>query len=201
MMNHVMLDLETLGQGSNSVITSIGAVQFDIVTGQTGKKFKMNVDIDSCLGAGLKIESGTVLWWLKQSEAARNNFIAAQYNSSVLLDVLDHLTKFLNYLPISSTESFDVNDLIMWGRGPRFDFGILNDAYKACGMESPWNFRNEMCVRTMEFLRPQIKKNILPVDVVGHGSEGGGTHDAVLDCLYQIEYVSNIFNNLNSKND
>lgn len=36
---HVMLDLETMGTKSNTALTSIGAVEFNIQTGECGKEF------------------------------------------------------------------------------------------------------------------------------------------------------------------
>lgn len=48
-MNHVMLDIETLGNQSNSVITSLGAVEFNLETGETGREFWQNIDVQSCL--------------------------------------------------------------------------------------------------------------------------------------------------------
>ena len=38
LFSHLMLDLETMGTKSNSAIISIGAVEFDILTGKTGKR-------------------------------------------------------------------------------------------------------------------------------------------------------------------
>jgi len=67
----VMLDLETMGKKSNAAIVSIGAVEFDIETGKTGREFYKVVDLQSCLDLGLKVEASTIYWWLMQSEAAR----------------------------------------------------------------------------------------------------------------------------------
>ena len=47
-LGHIMVDLETMGRNSNAVICSIGAVEFDINTGQTGREFFAKVDIQSC---------------------------------------------------------------------------------------------------------------------------------------------------------
>ena len=38
-MKGVMLDLETMGNGSNAAITAIGAVEFDTETNLIGDKF------------------------------------------------------------------------------------------------------------------------------------------------------------------
>ena len=71
MKNHLMLDLETMGNKSFSSFVSIGAVFFDMATGETGAEFHIKVDLGSCLEAGLKVDASTIYWWLKQSDAAR----------------------------------------------------------------------------------------------------------------------------------
>ncbi len=46
---HLMLDIETMGNESFSSIVSIGALEFNIETGKTGKEFYVNVDLQSCM--------------------------------------------------------------------------------------------------------------------------------------------------------
>jgi hypothetical protein len=194
-MKHLMLDIETWGQGSNSVIVQLSAATFDIETGQYGTTFNMFIDPNSSVQHGLKIEPSTILWWLNQSEAARNNMVRS-VNTTIGVNTLPIvLADFSRWFK----EHCD-KDTIVWGRGPRFDFGLLTDSYNAIGVPIPWNFRNEMCVRTMEWLRPDVKKTINPVDAVGHGSEGGGMHNGLTDAIYQLKYVSAIFKNLNNNN-
>jgi len=48
----VMLDLETMGRKSNSALVSIGAVEFNLETGETGKEFYEVIDLQSCLDVG-----------------------------------------------------------------------------------------------------------------------------------------------------
>ena len=71
-MSNLMLDIETLGTGPNSVILSIGAVEFD----ETGviSKFYEAIDPESCTDWGLQIDARTVLWWMDQNDAARKTF-------------------------------------------------------------------------------------------------------------------------------
>ena len=38
-MKHVMIDIETMGNMSHSAIVSVGAVRFDLETGEIGEKF------------------------------------------------------------------------------------------------------------------------------------------------------------------
>src|ERR1700752_755293 len=81
-MKHVLLDIETMGNTSRSAITSIGAVQFDLNTGEIGEKVYTRVDLQSCLDVGLTMNADTVMWWMKQTDAARMEI--AQKNAPLL---------------------------------------------------------------------------------------------------------------------
>ena len=59
-MNHVMLNLETMGYEGRSAIISIGAVAFDPKSGVLGETFYANVDLTSCLDQGLEVNGATV---------------------------------------------------------------------------------------------------------------------------------------------
>jgi len=50
-MLDVMLDLETMGNGSSAAIIAIGAVEFDMVEGTLGNEFYSVVDLDSSVQA------------------------------------------------------------------------------------------------------------------------------------------------------
>lgn len=192
-MNHVMLDIETLGDESGSIITSIGAVQFDPATGKTGKEFNRYIDIQSSHDAGLKMNPSTVLWWLAQTDEARSDLLNGNKQSIDIVNALTEFGQWLAWIPKPVTRDFyKPTDLYIWGRGPRFDMGILADAYRKTNLPIPWDTRKEMCVRTMEFLNPQLKKETPKTDT-GHGSKGMGKHNALLDCYYQLAYVSKIY--------
>lgn len=188
-MNHVMLDIETLGQGPDSVITSIAAVQFDIKTGEIGNTFRQDVNLDSNTKLGRKIDNSTLLWWFEQSPEAIKGLTNSFKKGADLSEVLKDLSIFFYTLN-------QRDEIFVWGRGPRFDQAILTHAYVSLERDIPWKFRNEMCVRTMEWLRPEIKVKTPKADKTGHGSNGGGLHDAFLDAKYQIAYVSNIYHDI-----
>jgi len=172
-----MLDLETMGNSSNSAIISIGAVEFSIETGELGREFYERVYLQSCLDKGLIVNGSTIMWWLQQSEAARKEACKPADN---LHNVLDKLRSFMGCL----------GDFQIWGNGARFDIGILEDAYLADGCESitlPWNFRMERDVRTLVSFAPQVKE---------HYPFTGTEHNPIDDCKYQIGYCTAIWNKL-----
>jgi len=173
---HLMLDIETFGTDNDSVICSIGAVEFDINTGETGKEFYAKIDIQSCLDAGLKVSGSTLLWWLKQSEDARKELYDA--NTQSLVTVLHLFAQFMKGCK---------PDVEIWGNSNRFDMGILQTAYNKIGIPIPWNFRKERDVRTLVSFNPGIQKN-MPFD--------GVAHNPVADCKYQIKYCTAIWKSL-----
>jgi len=177
-LNHLMLDLETMGNSSNSAILSIGAVEFDLESGETGREFYQKVNLQSCLNAGLVVNGSTIMWWLQQSEAARKEVSKVGDN---LYNSLTKLTTFMRCLEL---------DFQLWGNGARFDIGILEDAYFACKFETvPWNFRNERDVRTLVSFAPEIKENYPFL---------GKAHTPIDDCKHQIGYCSAIWRKLNN---
>lgn len=174
MMNHLMLDIETMSTQNSAAMLQIAAVEFDILTGETGKEFNVNVNLQSCLDCGLTMEASTVMWWMQQSDEARKSLIKT--NPLHLKDALIEFSKFC-------TKEYEV-----WGNSARFDCGILQNAYNVCGMEIPWDFRKERCVRTLLSFNPSAKKETPFV---------GNPHNAIDDCKHQIAYCSAIWAKMN----
>lgn len=136
-----MLDLETLGQKPGSVIVAIGAVKFG--RGQILDSFYEIVDPQSCVAHGLRMDASTVLWWLKQSDAAR---AAITQPGRELKEVLWRFTAWV-----------DVIDADMWGNGASFDNVLLGSAYDHAQMTRPWSYYNDRCYRTVKNLHPDVK--------------------------------------------
>lgn len=170
---HLMLDIETLGNESFSSILSIGALEFDIETGKTGKEFYVNVDLQSCMDLGLIVKASTILWWMEQNEQARQDLVKA-----VKFPIKEALEKF---------SSFCNMDYEIWGNSCRFDCGILQNAYNKLGIPIPWDFRKERCVRTLISFNPEIKDKYPVTHTL---------HNALSDCYYQVGYCSEIWNSL-----
>ena len=176
-LGHLMVDIEAMGNESCSVICSIGAVEFNIKTGEIGRKFYVKVSIQSCLDLGLKVNGETIEWWMNQSDEARKEV------TTETLNIGDALYKFRLFLQDIGTEN-----LCLWGNSVRFDMGLLEDAYKAKRQPIPWNFRNERDVITLVAFAPELKAN---------AEKTGTKHQPIDDCLFQIKYCSAIWNKIN----
>jgi hypothetical protein len=160
----LMIDLETMSDGPDAAIVSIGAVWFDLRSGRTGDEFKVNVSLESSVEVGLKISPASVLWWMNQSKEAQEAFLKGPRIS--LQEALCKLSLFIGK-----------RDIKVWAKGPSFDLVILKSAYKACCLTPPWKYYNERCVRTMvDFLPLNLKMQ--PEHV---------RHSVIEDCQQQIK--------------
>lgn len=165
-MEKIMLDLETLGTGTDSVIVAIGAVKFDMRKG-LGEEFYTTIDIDSSLNHGLRVNGDTIKWWMNQSEEARAVFA----DTSLALPLaLDRFTAFVD------TSSMEVQ---MWGNGSDFDCAILAHAYRVAGHRQPWKFYNSRCYRTLKNMMLHIRM----------GVRSGTHHNALDDARTQAEHA------------
>jgi exodeoxyribonuclease VIII len=142
---NIMLDLETMGTGTDAAIIAIGAVIFD--KGGVSKKFYEVVDLQSSIDAGLTVTGSTVMWWLGQSEAARD---ALNDSPRPLKEVLQELTTWMRCTGLTQK---------IWGNGASFDNVILRSAYKKSGLAPPWAFWNDRCYRTIKSMYPGVYMN------------------------------------------
>lgn len=182
-MNHLMIDLESMGKKPTAPIVAIGAVFFDPQSGVLGVEFYAAVDLSSAMAQGATPDGDTILWWLKQSAEAR---------AALCTDDTRHITDALSELSaFISRNSDNPRYLKVWGNGANFDNVILRSAYERAGHTCPWQFWNDSDVRTMVLLGKQLEfdpKRNMPFD--------GIAHNALADARHQAKYVSAIWQRL-----
>ena len=163
-MTQIMVDIETLGTSKNSVILSIGAVQFS--DKGVEKKFYVQVDPTSCTDWGLQIDARTVMWWLDQSDEARKALSSGKGEAlDVALDML--------------IGAFKWKDATVWANGIDFDFTLLEEAMKATGRAAPWAYWSKMDFRTVKNLAPRAIYDACKVDnTVKHNALADATAQA-----------------------
>lgn len=172
---HLMVDIETMGNESFSAITSIAAVEFNM-NGETGEEFYKAVKLQSSVDIGLVINPSTVMWWMQQNDEARNELVNIDKEGQ---DIAYVLSKFRDF---NKDKNYQI-----WGNSARFDLGILQNAYNKLGHEIPWDFRKERCLRTLVSFAPKLKQNY---------HYEGTAHNALDDCYNQIGYCTLIWNKL-----
>jgi hypothetical protein len=198
-MQDLMIDLETMGLAPDGAIVAIGAVNFELATGETGDSFEVPVSLNSSYELGMKLYPSTVLWWFGRDPEA-----LASWKTDRAVPITTALAEFEAW--------FERHSQIkrVWANAPTFDLMILRRAYELVGGMAPWPFRRERCVRTLLQLAKDLGTNPRSGWWTWHRSPGGTTsgtssatscrgarndaartttaHSALDDCYYQIEY-------------
>jgi exodeoxyribonuclease VIII len=153
-MQHVMLDLETMGTGPSAAVVAIGAIAFDLTdTGGTmGPTFYQTIGLANAMASGGQVDAGTVLWWLRQSDEARAVFQQGQDG-----DATEHAWVLVRFAEYMSNLGTDPQRVRVWGNGASFDNVILACAYRRAGLALPWNNFNDRCYRTIKAMQPDVK--------------------------------------------
>lgn len=183
---HLMVDMETMGNGPDAPIVSIGAVFFDPSTGNTGAEFYQVVSLESSMSFGMKPDASTIQWWLKQSSEARSAILVDE--AMGLLETLELLADF-----IAENAANGSHTVQLWGNGCSFDNVILRRAYALTDTPFTVPFWNDRDVRTMVELGKSVGINPrfdIPFE--------GDMHNALSDARHQVKYVSAIWQRLTS---
>lgn len=168
-----MLDIETLGVKSNSVITQISCIPFNPndLNMVVGLYFFQNIDFIDCVKKfdGFSYDSKTLEWWKTQSNDVKERMIL---NQQPIEEVLTYFKKFLTWLD---------DDYTFWCHID-FDLPILKNAFNVVLKEElPYHFRNRMDIRTIF--------KLLKFDIKQCKEEGLLKHNSFHDCLFQIKCV------------
>ncbi|EIZ8957201.1 3'-5' exonuclease [Cronobacter sakazakii] len=181
-MNHLMIDLETMGNKPTAPIIAIGAVLFEPSTGVMGPEYYAVVDLESSMVRDALADPGTILWWLKQSAEAR---------SAITSDNMVHITNALGGLIRLIEDNCEPKSLQVWGNGATFDNVIIRATFERHGFNCPWQFRNDRDVRTIVEMGRAAGFNQryeIPFE--------GDLHNALADAKHQVKYVSAIWQKL-----
>lgn len=162
-MNNVMIDFETFGNGKNAAVVQIGACYFNPETGEIGKKFKINVDAESAQRSGADIDASTVYWWLSQSHEARMSILAEGRTP-----ITAAFIEFNDFLK----DAYEI-----WSHAT-FDFVILQETLKRLNIQPTFSHRYSRDIRTLMAMSGYKHPN----------KQTGVAHDALADCLFQVEY-------------
>lgn len=174
-MTHVMIDAETLGLTPNSVVLNFAMVSMDFERAAVEPEIYDSgpISINSCQKFGLKIDGNTIDWWLTRSPDA----IKALGRSNSVHRSLQVVAKeALEWLSLMNKN----NNLRVWGNSARFDLGLMDNVALRAGLKLPWDYRKEMCYRTIASLYPESPRNRLPE---------GEAHIALNDAKSQAEHL------------
>lgn len=172
-MDHIMIDLETLGTKPASPIIAIGAVFFDPATGQLGEDYYAKIDPVSALEYS-RIAGDTFVWWMQQSDAARAEVTGGTMRAE---DVFNDFNQFVSV-------NANLGKLKPWGNGATFDITMMEVSFERIARRPPpWKFWNVRDVRTIkelgELVGPKYPHQLK-----------GTAHNAIDDAKHQARFVS-----------
>lgn len=177
MAEHFMIDLETMSTASDAAILSIGVQPFDPRGDgiDEGAGLLINVDLQACMTAGLRVDASTIMWWLAQSDDARAALYGKMSDAVLLSTALQELVAF-------GQRSGGWSWAKIWSNGAAFDIPILEHAFRVCRRDIPWEYNNVLDVRTMKWLAPDVPR-VTPTVI----------HNALSDAQAQAVYVQRCY--------
>lgn len=187
-MNHLMIDLETMGANPNAPIAGIGAVFFEPSTGRTGERFYVRVDFAMAMTMGAVADGDTIKWWMAQSSESRAELIADFALPTSL--ALEQLNQFIAANQYPAGRKY----LRVWGNGAAFDNVILRAAYARAGAEVPWDWWHDLDVRTVVEMG-----RVLGYDPKRNNAFAGTRHNALDDAVFQAIYVSELWQRMTTQ--
>jgi len=166
---HVFVDLECLGNGTRAPVVSIAAVKFEPQHNYIGTSLHINTIPPDCA----QYSYDTVMWWLRQPEAARDalNALPPIDLRSALID----LTAFVN------------PSKYIWARGTDYDLRILREWYQfynetqPAALSSFLGWRDSRCIT-----------DLLP-DVYRAMKDHYTGHIATHDCFREIRTIQRVY--------
>lgn len=170
-MNHISIDLETLGKTAGSVVLAIGARRFNPLTGEVFDAFYANLDREAQEDRIFVVDPETEKWWSEQSEEARARLLVdVEHPAYVLRDFRDWCYKDENDIVFNSIDG-------AWGWGSCFDIVLIEALYHGFNLAVPWQYNKALCGRSICFIA-----DVKPVRAAGH-------HQADVDATVQAEAI------------
>lgn len=189
--NAAMIDIETLAVTRKPVIFQIGLVlfkeehlispQFDPSTPLEGsiEHHRLNIQIEDCIlhHDAIKDASTEQFWNERGFPETYDAGMRMQDAMPILSDI------YKNSLTATART---------WANGPVFDLGFLERYYHDRCLPAPWHFRYVRDCRTARAMARQLGATIKREE---------NSHDALEDCIGQLQELSLIYRFLASKNN
>lgn len=175
-LNHVVIDIETLGVTPGSYITTISA-------NVLGSEEVLNIS-NIIYGKELSptLEYDTVKWWLTKAPKEAQEFLF-EGDPVDIGEALDCLSLYLK----------ENSPFVLWGNSPDFDMGHLGYWYSKLGKEIPWKYYQLRDIRTI--------KSFLDEETVKAIDAKYTKHISAEDVLIEGEYLKSFLDLLDkSKN-
>jgi 3'-5' exoribonuclease Rv2179c-like domain len=180
-MKQVMIDIETLSTNKHAAILSVGVAVFATEGAAAGQIIDTNgwaVDMNA-IGGG-HIDPGTLAWWMKQDESARQfSFGGTHHPISIASELRPYIA--------------DADEV--WANDPDFDLVILQHWWERMERLNAWpvSFRKYRSVRTMTAMAKRYYVE------TSHVWQGKTAHNPIEDACGQARAVMAVFEALDRR--
>jgi hypothetical protein len=165
----ISLDIEACGD----VVVSIGACEFDLVTGDIGETRYWILDLQKQLNAGLKMDGKAFEWWLTLSNEARQAVTASVKRNPAA--VIEELRAFIWH---------DKEAARVWAYPTSYDLPVIARMCGAFKVKVPWRWTETMDARTLWKLALMVKPDLARVEI-----EATIEHHALADAEQQAKWI------------
>lgn len=187
MLNHLMVDIETLSIKPNATIIQIAAVPFNL-DGDMGTGY--NVFPSLVEQENRDRDTDTINWWASTEEKRilLASILIKQHKAGVQRIAL-------NLSQLAATHKTDY----VWCKGIDFDLPILQDYFNHFAIDDPFEkvglgFRSRRCARQLNLVAKDL--GCVPSAPRDYSLQ---EHNALDDCKYQIQQVSYAMSYLKGK--
>lgn len=153
----IQFDIETLSlHPTNAVVGEIG-IHVDHLFLDADDRVRVGsdglisvlLDMGEQRRTGRELDIGTIQWWLKQNETARN-IMADPHDRKRVFDAVQTVDTFVRkHMDIAEVKGSKV---FILSSAPAFDMTNVRSLYEAAGMEHPWQHWQEHSQRTLRKL-------------------------------------------------
>jgi len=184
----IMVDIETLGKESDSTITQVSAIAFDILTGDYIDIFNMIADIEKN-SEPINVDGSTLKWWMNTNHDLLKELLLSGDKSSEQI-----LREFQRW--IKSFYGNNSKNVYLWGNGILFDNKMIKHQMESLNISYPIFYRNDRDVRTIIDLAGN-KLGITEGELKDMYKDNSLVeHNALDDVKYQIKLVVGCYNEL-----
>lgn len=171
-----VIDIETMSTMSDALILSIS---IGLVADNVMCVYYINTPYRKSpyhMGTNFSIEQSVIDFWIRKAPKAYNHYVDNKHKEDIE-DSLTRLREFIIRERMGCTPRF-------WSKGSNFDFPILEHAYRAFGIEIPWEYHEIRDLRTYMDL-VGVKDYSMPFVGIKHTSEYDVIHEMKLlrECL------------------
>lgn len=184
----IMVDLETLGLTADNPVIQIGALAFNLNTGEKYGDFVEYCKLDT-VESDTAISTGTYQWWLDTNAVLLQQLLAKGVESGNTEKQM--IQKFVDWVDeVAFKNKVPRANIHLWGNGMLFDNAIIQGKCKRYDIIYPIYYYNDRDVRTIVDLFC-MKSGMTQKELVAGFKNASGLvqHDALNDCRIQFTMV------------